>query len=337
MLIETVLLRRRAEAKLNDAGAWLFTDEALQQATATPVAAHRASRLTGMAVHDVTCSIGTELAALRPRASLVLGSDVDPVRLAMARHNVPDVPLVRADALRAVSRGTVVVADPARRGKGRRVFHPRDFSPRLDALLDVYRDREIVVKCSPGIDFGRLGFDGEVEVVSLSGEVREACLWSPGLVERGVSRRATVLRGDGCDEVTDGEPDECPVGPPGRWIIDPDGAVVRAGLVRQYAARHGLWQLDPKIAYLSGDELPPLTRGFEVLEQIPFGERRLRQALAERHCGAVEILVRGVDVDPAVLRPRLRLRGAQPLSVVITRIGAGSSARAAAFICRPSR
>ena len=60
-------------------------------------------------------------------------------------------------------------------------------------------------------------------------------------------------------------PDDCPVGPPGRWIIDPDGAVVRSGLVRQYAVRHGLWQLDPKIAYLSGDELPPATRGFEVL------------------------------------------------------------------------
>ena len=337
VLIETVLLRRRAAAKLTGVGDWLFTDEALQQATATPVAAHRASRLAGMTVHDVTCSIGTELAELRQTAD-VLGSDIDPVRLAMTRHNVPDVPLVRADALRPVSVGTVVLADPARRGGGRRVYSPRDFTPPLDALLDTYSDREIVVKCSPGIDFDRLGFDGEVEVVSLSGDVREACLWSPGFAETGVSRRATVLRGDGrAEEVTDAEPDDCPVGPSGRWIVDPDGAVVRAGLVRQYAVRHGLWQLDPKIAYLSGDTLPPGTRGFEVLEQIPFGERRLRQALAERDCGAVEILVRGVDVDPAVLRPRLRLRGVQPLSVVIARIDAGSSGRATAFICRPSR
>lgn len=337
VLVETVLLRRRAAAKLGDAGDWLFTDEALQQATAAPVAAHRARRLTGSTVHDVTCSIGTELAVLR-RTADVLGSDIDPVRLAMARHNVPGVPLIRADALRPVSRGTVVLADPARRSGGRRVFAPRDFSPPLDALLDTYRDRNIVVKCSPGIDFARLEFRGEVEIVSLSGEVREACLWSPGLTEPRMSRRATVLSGDGrVEQVTDAEPDDCPVGPAGRWIIDPDGAVVRAGLVRQYAARYGLWQLDPKIAYLSGDGLPPATRGFEVLEQIPFGERRLRQALAEMDCGAVEILVRGVDVDPSVLRPRLQLRGARPLSVVITRIGAGSSARATAFICRPSR
>jgi hypothetical protein len=337
VLIETVLLRRRAAAKLENADDWLFTDTALQQATATRVAAHRARRLAGLTVHDVTCSIGAELAALRSTTDVV-GSDIDPVRLAMARQNVPGIPLLRADALRSVSRGTVVVADPARRGGGRRLFRPADFSPPLDALMTTYRDRDLVVKCSPGIDFARLDFDGEVEVTSLSGDVREACLWSAGLTEPGVSRRATVLGDDAhAEQVTDAEPDECPVGAPGRWIVDPDGAVVRAGLVRQYAVRHGLWQLDPMIAYLSGDELPPATRGFEVLQVIPFGERRLRQALAARDCGAVEILVRGVDVDPAVLRPRLRLRGSQSLSVVITRIGVGSAASATAFICRSSR
>lgn len=63
-LTETVLLRRRAVAKLPAAGGWLFTDDALQQATPASVAAHRARRLAGRRVHDVTCSIGAELAAL---------------------------------------------------------------------------------------------------------------------------------------------------------------------------------------------------------------------------------------------------------------------------------
>ena len=113
--------------------------------------------------------------------------------------------------------------------------------------------------------------------------------------------------------------------------------MVRAGLVRHYGARHGLWQLDPDIAYLSGDRLPPGVRGFEVLEQLAFDERRLRQALAALDCGALEILVRGVTVDPDALRRRLRLRGGRPLSVVITRIGSGPAGRATAFVCRPSR
>ena len=338
VLVETTLLRRKAAAKFADPSEWLFADEALQQATAGPVAAHRARRLAGAAVHDATCSIGTELAALRNSAAYVVGSDIDPVRLAMAAHNVANVDLCRADALRPVTRDTVVLVDPSRRSGGRRRFDPRDYTPALDALLDVYRSRDLVVKCAPGIDFdevSRLGFRGEIEVTSLAGSVREACLWSAGLAGNGVTRRATML--DTGEGVSDTDPDDCPVAPAGRWIVDPDGAVMRAGLVRHYGTRHGLWQLDPDIAYLSGDRLPENVRGFEVLEELNYSERRLRQALSARHVGAVEILVRGVDVDPDVLRARLRLRGSQPVSVVIARIGSGAASRATAFICRPSR
>ncbi len=350
-LVETTLLRRRAAAKLaalGDVSSWLFTDEALQQASAAPVALHRARRIAGTTpgavVHDVTCSIGTELAALRESgeaSSRVLGSDLDPVRLAMAQHNLgcgPGLGLVQADALHPITRDTVMLADPGRRRAGHRRFNPRDYQPALDRLLDTYRDRNIVVKCAPGIDFERtrlLGFDGEIEVTSWRGSVREACLWSRGLTEPGVDRRASILDRD--EQITDAEPHDCDVRPAGRWIVDPDGAVVRAGLVRHYAARHGLWQLDPDIAYLSGDRLPAGVRGFEVLERVSHSEKRLREALATLDCGALEILVRGVDVDPDRLRRRLRLRGRRALSVVITRIGSGTAGRATAFVCRPSR
>lgn len=292
-------------------------------------------------MHDVTCSVGTELAALSELTERVLGSDLDPVRLAMARHNVDGAAVIRADALAPVTRDTVVLADPGRRSGGRRRFDPADYQPALDELLEVYAGREIVVKVAPGIDFEKirmLGFEGEIEVTSWRASVREACLWSPGLAAAGVRRRATILDRD--EQITDAEPADCDVRPAGRWIIDPDGAVVRAGLVRHYGARHRLWQLDPEIAYLSGDELPDGVRGFEVLETLAYSEKRLRQALTAHDCGALEILVRGVrdvQADPDALRRRLRLRGQTALSVVITRIGAGTAARPIAFVCHPSR
>ena len=349
VLVETTLLRRRAAAKLAglcDVSNWLFTDEALQQASAAPVARHRARRLAEAVpsgvVHDATCSIGTEVAALRDTELRVVGSDVDPVRLAMAHHNLgPGAELCRADALHPVTRDATVVVDPARRSGGRRRFDPRDYQPALDQLLDTYRDRDLVVKCAPGLDFdqlSRLGFDGEIEVTSHRGTVREACLWSAGLADPGVRRRASIL--DRCEQITDAEPADCPVRPAGRWIVDPDGAVVRAGLVRHYGARHGLWQLDRHIAYLSGDHLPPAVRGFEVIDRLGFDERRLRQVLSALDCGSLEILVRGVGgskADPDALRRRLRLRGTRSLAVVIARIGSGPVGGATVFVCRPSR
>lgn len=340
-LVETTLLRRKAAAKFPgiDVSNWLFTDEALQQATTAAVARHRANRLAGAVVHDATCSIGAELSALRATAQTLLGSDIDEVRLAMARHNLgPDVPLVRADALHPISRDAVVLLDPARRSGDRRRFDPRAYTPPLDALAEVYRGRDTVVKCAPGIDFEavrRLGFEGEIEVSSVGGSVREACLWSPGLTESGIRVRASVL--DRGEQITDADPDDCASAPPGRWIIDPDGAIVRAGLVRHYAARHGLWQLDPDIAYLTGDRLPDGVRGFEIIETLPMREKSLRQALSAHDCGPLEILVRGVDVDPDALRRRLRPAGSQALSTVIARVGRGRDAKSVAFICRASR
>lgn len=324
-LVETVRLRRRAATKLEHAERWLFTDDALQQATPSVVARYRAERLTGRAIHDVTCSVGTELAELSRSCPAVLGSDLDAVRLAMAAHNLAgtsNVLLARADALTPVSTDTVIVADPARRADGKRAHDPAKLQPPLPDLLDAYAGRDLVVKCAPGLDFDRLDWPGEVDVVSLNGAVREACLWSPGLTTPGITRRATVLSTTGAPTVlTDAEPDDIPEKPPGEWIIDPDGAVVRAGLVRHYAAKHGLWQLDPRIAYLTGDSVPPGMRGFRIVDCLDFREKTLRSELRRRDCGSLEILVRGVGVDPDQLRRRLKPAGSQSFTLVITRIG----------------
>ncbi|HEV2782109.1 MAG TPA: class I SAM-dependent methyltransferase [Actinophytocola sp.] len=328
-VLETVLLRRKAVSKVDDPGRWLLTDAALQQATPMPVARHRAERFAGRDVHDVTCSVGVDLAALAAVAARCLGSDLDPVRLAMARHNCAAA-LVRADALRPVSRGTAVFADPGRRdAAGRRRWRPSDFTPPLDALAEAYRGRDLAVKCAPGID---IPWAGEVELVSLDGQVREACLWSGSLATAG--RRATVLRTGGpAWTVTDAEPDDCPVRPPGQWIVDPDGAVVRAGLVRHYAARHGLGQLDERIAYLTGDTPPPGVRAFRVLEHGHYSEKALRATLRRLGVGRLEILVRGLDIDPNTLRPRLKLGGPAEATAVLTRVGHTPTA----FVCAAVR
>ncbi|MEV2219392.1 class I SAM-dependent methyltransferase [Nocardia vinacea] len=332
-LVETVRLRRRAAAKLVDTGQWLFTDDALQQATPTLVARHRAARLSGRAVHDVTCSIGAELAELARTCPSVLGSDLDDVRLSMAAHNLGasrNVLLAKADALVPTSTGTVVIADPARRADGRRTHDPAKLQPPLPDLLAAYPGRDLAVKCAPGLDFDRLNWPGEVEVVSLDGAVREACLWSPGLSDSDITRRATVLTSRGESVTyTDATPDDIPEQPPGEWIIDPDGAIVRAGLVRHYAAEHGLWQLDPQIAYLTGNTVPHGVRGFRILDRLEFREKTLRQELSRRNCGSLEIRIRGLDIDPDALRKRLKLRGTTPYTLILTRL----SRNAAAFLC----
>ncbi|MDN5721290.1 MAG: hypothetical protein L0H07_14155, partial [Corynebacterium sp.] len=104
------------------------------------------------------------------------------------------------------------------------------------------------------------------------------------------------------------------------------------------AAALGWWRVDPHIAYLSGDSLEDLSargtgtegaflpgqRVFEVIEEVQL--KKLRPALAALDCGRLEILVRGVDVDPDQLRRKMKLKGGRELTVVLTRIGDASVA-----------
>ncbi|OZM73937.1 SAM-dependent methyltransferase [Amycolatopsis antarctica] len=336
-VLETLVLRGKASSKIDGSADWLFTGDALQQASASPVARHRAARLAGRDVHDVTCSVGADLVELARVARRCVGSDLDTVRLAMARHNCGRAEVaatvLRADALRPVSTGAVVVADPARRdGSGRRTWRPADLLPPLDELAEVHRGRDLVVKCAPGLDPALTPWADEVELVSLDGQVREACLWTGGLA--GTARRATVLGSDGTQWTIAGEePDEVPSAAPGEWIVDPDGAVVRAGLVRHYAARHGLWQLDERIAYLTGDTPPPGVRAFRIAEYGPYSEKSLRSILRRHEVGRLEILIRGLDVDPDALRRRMKPRGTEEATVVLTRVGRSP----VAYLCRAER
>jgi hypothetical protein len=349
VLAELVTARRRGKVPAD----WLVCSDSAQQATPAVVAEirarHIASTAPGAVVFDATCSVGSELRHLADPSlgfGLVAGGDLDAARLAMARHNLPDVPLVRADATRPAVRADVVVADPARRTARGRIRDPKDLVPPLPDLLAAWgtaggAGAETAVKCAPGIDYSE--WEGQVDVVGLAGSsgagggVKEACLYSPGLSRYG--RRALVVGPDRTGVLTTSDPESDAVAPVGRFILDPDGAVVRAGLVTQYAAALGWWRVDPHIAYLSGDSVPdpdvamPGQRVFEVIDTVAL--KKLKAALGSVSRDAVpgagsgatslEILVRGVDVDPDGLRKKMRpvlsRGGGGALTVVITRIG----------------
>lgn len=324
--LELIQARRAGAGKFPET--WLADHDAAQQATPAPVAAERARRLARHArlVHDVTCSIGTEGEAYRNAGLSYLGSDIDAARTRMAAHNLPGAAILRADALAPSSNAEVIVADPARRAGGRRISDPARLLPPLPALMEAYAGRHVAVKCAPGIDYAE--WPGLVSVSSVAGAVKEACLYSSGLAE-GVRREAVMVGPQGVDRLTDLDSGETGADAPGRYIIDPDGAVVRAGLVRQYAAREGLWMLDERIAYLTGDRLPRGRSGFLFREMVPL--KKARAALKKHDAGAVEILARGVDVDPDALRRQWKLKGKNPMAVVCTRIGR----QGVALICGP--
>ncbi|MFC4104893.1 class I SAM-dependent methyltransferase [Micromonospora zhanjiangensis] len=310
---------------------------------------------------DLGCGLGADGLAAARAGIRVYGVEADPVTAAVAAANAEATGLADrftveyGDATAFdVSRVDAAFCDPARRGgTGRRVFDPAAYSPPWDFVTGLAaRVPRTVVKVAPGIDHALIPTGAEAEWVSVAGDLVEAALWCGPLADR--PRRATLLAAtggrvgppaghpphtasparapapaggpgsppSGGHQLTGDGTADAPVGPPGRFVYDPDGAVVRARLVAEFAATVEGRLADPSIAYVYADRYTstPFGRCLEITDVLPFSLKRLRALLRERGVGRVEILKRGSALEPEKLRRDLRLSGPAPASLVLTRV-----------------
>src|SRR5690606_30893409 len=90
-LLALARLRRQAAAKFPEADQLFFTAEALEQATARPIAEHHAAWIDAHAppgpLLELGCGIGGDTLALARRRS-VIAYELDPLRLRLAQANV---------------------------------------------------------------------------------------------------------------------------------------------------------------------------------------------------------------------------------------------------------
>ena len=324
-------LRRRAVAKFGgQARSMYFTEAGYEQSTRAGVARLRAERYAAAGVRDVAdlcCGIGGDALAFAAAGIRVLAVDRDPVTCAVLRANaaalgfaelirvecgdVTSVPLDGCDA---------VFLDPARRGERGRVFDPDAYSPPWSFAVGLAERFEAAgFKVAPGIPHEVVPVSAEAEWVSDAGDVKEAGIYFGPL--RTADRRATLLPGPHT-LVAAGEGDPEP-GEIGRYVYEPDGAVIRARLLGELAVRLGAHTLDPTIAYLTADqyERTPFAAAYEVTDVLPFTVKKLRALVAERGYGTLTIKKRGADVDPAALRRQLRPSGptTNAATIIVTR------------------
>ncbi|MEV6650366.1 methyltransferase domain-containing protein [Streptomyces sp. NPDC051219] len=324
-------LRQRAVAKFGaeDAFRMFFTPNGVEQATRTSVAAHRARRFASLGVRgvaDLCCGIGGDAIALARAGVSVLAVDRDPLTCAVARANAEALGLADLISVRCTDVTEVdtspydaVFVDPARRGGRGRIFDPEAYSPPLSWAVQAARTApHSALKIAPGIPHEAIPGDAEAEWISDSGDVKEAVLWfgtAPGSV------RATLLPGEAALWTAEPLPDPRP-GPVGRYLYEPDGAVIRAHLVAEVAEKVQGRLIDETIAYLTSDELhaTPFATAYEITDVLPFNLKKLKALLREREVGVLTVKKRGSAVEPDELRRRLKLRGPRLATVFLTRV-----------------
>jgi THUMP domain-containing protein/RNA cap guanine-N2 methyltransferase len=318
-------LRRAAINKFSKASRMFFTRPGLEQASAELVSRYRACRFADFAVlADLCTGIGGDLISIAGQRE-TLAVDLDEVHLRMAVLNAEvygvaaGVRTVHADVRSVDLTGVdAVFIDPARRSGGRRLPTGHSEPPLAWCLGLAQAVPAVGIKLAPGLHRDCVPPGWELEFLADGRDLKEAVAWSPTLAT--AARRATILPGRHTLTRSDGAP--VPVGPPGEFLLDPNPAVTRAGLVEELARATGCWKIDDQIAFLSADHLvhTAFARTLRVIESAPWKEKHLTARLRALDIGTVDIRRRGLAGDVAQLHRRLKLRGTRRATLVMTRM-----------------
>lgn len=341
-VLEQARLRSRARAKFGDfADRMLFTPAGLEQATRLRVAALHAGRFAEAGIDvvaDLGCGIGADALAMAALDLGVVAVDRDELTAAVAAYNLAPFPSARVELGTAEDADLAGIGgvwlDPARRDDTTRLKNPGDWSPSLDWVFDLAARMPTGIKLAPGVDRDLIPDEVEAQWISVDREVVETVLWSGPLARAGIRRSALLLGAEGIAELhAEADADDEPVGELGEYLVEPDGAVIRARLIGDLARLLEGRMLDSTIAWITTDRAPstPFGQRFRVLERFPLDVKTLKRELGSRGIGTLEIKKRGVDVDPAQFRTRLGLAGDGSATLVLTRI---ADARAALLVER---
>jgi len=339
LVLQQVALRAKGREKFAAAGRMFFTPLGLEQATDEAVAAYKAGRFpAGEAVADLCCGIGGDLLGLAGRGAAV-GIDRDKVATLLAEANLAvsagDGRTPRNGSVRLQDASEATVAefaawhiDPDRRPEGRRttrvVMH--EPGPAVIERLLAQRARA-AIKLAPAAELpDGWSQQAELEWISRKHQCRQLVAWFGDLAASPGERRATLLDAVGhCQRAVTGQPDmPIPVADRvGRFVHEPDAAVLAAGLCGALATEHSLAAVAPDVAYLTGDKplADPALASFEVLDILPLRIKPLASWLSQRGIGHVEVKKRGVQIEPQEVARQLQGPGDGRATLLIARIG----------------
>ncbi len=305
----------------------LVTSRALQQASDWQLAAYKASQFPPqVAVVDLCCGVGGDAIALSHRGPL-LAVDRDPQMCRYAAHNLSQwggaVAAVLCEAAEDLQlpNNIWLHLDPDRRPQQRRTSAVEHSSPDAETIAKlIERVSGAALKLAPAATIPATWPQPQVrEWISRGGSCRQQVAWflptkQPAML------RATCLLPSGQPEsftiaTEQAEQTGCSlVDQPQLWMFDFDPAIRAAGLSDAFAESLGLAAISSPAGFFTaeqpaaGMQFSALVRGFRTCWRGPMDVKKIKQQLGQMRVARLEIKVRGIDLKPEQLRPKLLSR-----------------------------
>ncbi len=360
-------LEQRARTRFGSLAAdYLWTSDGLEQASRPGVSRYRADRLRALGVSvvaDLTCGLGADATAFARAGLDVVGVESDPDVAELARINArranlgTRIAVTTGDCTDPAILGQLPIQawfiDPARRdptaarrrdGSNRRIDDPQAWSPPWEWVrAQAERTELLVVKTAPGIAHDELG-GASTEWLSQDGSLLEACAWW-GVA--GPQRAAVLLDASGgvrlrVEAAAVDDPAEPVTGLPhaGDLLLEPDPAIIRAGVVAEFGEAVGARLLDERLAYLTAQ--PGRLRagawvGSRVWQILSWGDylpSQLAAIAAEHGITRVDVVGRGRTLDETRVRRELGLPGGPGAAGTLIVAGLGTERRTTVALAR---
>ena len=237
----------------------------------------------------------------------------------IAEHNFANKPIIihntsAEEFLNSAGQYDLIFLDPARRDShGGKVFRLEDCTPNVVELLPtlLQHGKRLMIKLSPMLDLTQAicqlsivncKLNWDVYVVAIKNEVKELLLLSGG------SGQITAIDLDKKDQAfvfSKEEEQNCQMVhgtcENGKWLYEPNAAILKAGAYKLIAQRFGLHKLDVNTHLYCSEQLIEDFPGriWRITEQITNHKLQITNA---------NVLTRNYPLSPEALKKKLHLR-----------------------------
>ena len=319
----------------------------LEQTSSEAAAEYKASLVSGKNLVDLTGGFGIDDFYFSKRMSGVVHCELNEEISEIAAHNftilnVDNVEVVKGDGLEFLKNSSEkfdwCYIDPSRRDDaGGRVFFLEDCLPDVPGNLELIwkKTDHLLVKTSPLLDLQAglksLNHVYEIHVVAVNNEVKELLWVSKKGFSGPVKVKAVNLRKERMQiyqNFAEASKD-VPIGPPGKFLYEPNAALMKSGLADVMARELGMVKLHPNShLFTSEDKKEFFGRSFGIIEIVPFKKKLLKKHLnfSEAH-----ITTRNFPEKVASLRKMLKLKDGGDIYLFFTTL---SEEEKVVIICR---
>ncbi len=348
-IAEQIACRRKAAKKLPSLSLQplIYTTLSLEQASGERSARYKAGLMGGDRVIDLSGGLGIDALFLASRFREVLYCERDAVLAAIAGHNfrtlgITNITVVVGDSIAFLQHAPDdsfdwIYVDPARREHGGRSAGLKNTSPDVTAQHDLFlrKARKFCVKASPALEIS--GLERElsslvsVTVLSVERECKEVLLFCErDSCAAGAPSVRSVCLGKKSDCILDDDPgsavSRAVADEPGRYLFEPDPAVIKARLSHLLALRYGLKFLNASVDYLTGPEAVAGFPGrtFRIFDRFAYKPLAVKALLKKRGITAASIQRRDFPLSPDVIRKKYQLKECDRTFLFFTRDAAGA-------------